>query len=132
MKYIKKFEKFNHQFKVGDYVIADKLEFDFEELENYLKNNVGQIEEVRDHPLAILNLANIRTGIAHKVTYVIKYLNIWPLTGPENLKNSIVYCGEMDNNPSGCFALYENEIRLATPEEIEHQLIINDVNKYNL
>ncbi len=114
MKYIKKFEGVtylppNNTIKIGDYVIAkDNSDFDTDESNFFLKNNVGIVDDVCK-------------GSSKRIYYIIIYLDV-----PEDLRET--YASYSDN----AFSLYSSEIRLATPEEIKKYEILRRSKKYNL
>lgn len=112
MKYIISYEDVTYLppinvIKIGDYVIAqDNSDFDSDELNFFLKNNVGIVDDI--------------CGVSKKI-YIIIYLDV-----PKDLRET--YVSYSDN----AFSLYSSEIRLATPEEIEKYEILNKSKKYNL
>jgi len=114
MKYIERFD-----YTIGDYVkfrnmynsimgynVSDKLIY-------FLNNNVGTINSKEMGP--------------NGVFYYVKYNNI-----PEDIKDFFQWRPFDKDINYKLIALYKKEIRLATKEEIEEQLIKNNVNKYNL
>jgi len=109
----KKYVPENNKFNIGDHVIVtDKLELPDKDCSNFLNNNVGQISYYE--------------GQDNKNWYDVKYDNI-----PLNLENDMQSVLHKDD-VFGVYSFVESELRLATPEEIEMQLIKNDTDKYNL
>lgn len=104
MKYLKTYEKHQIKFRKYDYVIAVGLKYaNSALLKNYLENNIGQI-------------VYIHTDInSNNTIYEVWYNNV-----PKELKFEI-----MDD----IYNYSEDEIRLATPEEID---FYQNINKYNL
>ena len=109
MKYLKKFEdEIAAPFFVGDYVICVIDDYStYPELIDFLKNNVGQITSLRDD------------------SALVKYLN-----APENIKQ---YCLVYNDITNACtYMVNYKYLRLATPDEIEHQKLKDSAHKYNL
>ena len=91
-----------NDFKIGDYIIVEDLSaFLNNPLNDFLKNNVGKIENF---------LQQVDDNIK---IFMISYYNLPIIT------TNLMY-------------FKENEIRLATEEEIKNQPIKDDVQKYNL
>lgn len=107
MKYLKTFEKIEQKFKVGDYVVAKNLMYDYE-LVHYMKKTVTQI-------------VKIITAGSTKISYIVKYNN-----PPIHLKEYFERDGSIDDN------LDDHELRFATPEEIEKYKLDLISHKYNL
>jgi len=114
MKYIERFDyniddcvKFRNMYNsIMGYNVSDKL-IDF------LNNNIGIINSKEMGP--------------NGVFYYVKYNNIL-----EDIKDFFQWRPFDEDTNYKLIALYKKEIRLATEEEIEEQLIKNNVNKYNL
>ena len=107
MKYLKKFEQIKKTFEVGDYVIGIIEHNNFAELSDFINNNVGQITSLRDD------------------SALVKYLN-----APENIKQ---YCLVYNDITNACtYMVNYKYLRLATPDEIEHQKLKDSAHKYNL
>lgn len=112
MKYLKKFEKieqpkeikvFGPKFKVGDYVVAQNVSYANIDMRKYVENTVTQIYSIINYD------------------FYVKYENppkeFWVFTD--------------ENGDLGDF-FSENELRLATPEEIEDYKMKKTANNYNL
>lgn len=114
MKYIKKFETifdYENKFKIGDYVVildVDKCGFR-PDVKNFLKQTVGQVVEINDKYIQFYHVMfNFPTYIAKK------------------------YYKDEDPKP---MTFNENNLRLATPEEIEKfeiYVLNKETDKYNL
>lgn len=95
-------ELHNSKFKKGDLVIAINLHTEDILLKNYLENTVGRI----------INNININKKLYYEVYY-------------KNVPIKVLSNFWMDD----IFTYSENEIRLATPEEIE---MFYNINKFNI
>jgi len=118
MKYLKRFESQNNKFKIGDNVIINTEDRrTYQEIIDFLDNNVGVVIDFELDDMIYY--------------YDVKYVNV-----PDNLVMFTRYMGsepENDLKSEGeVFGGTENELRLATTEEIEMQKIKNASNKYNL
>ena len=106
MNHIKIYEKFFHNFEIGNYVIANNSDIYIVEFENFITNNVGKIVDI--------TLRGLR----------VKYNNFF-------ITNNISVFFDKDiytvRNQSEIDVL-----RLATKEEIETQKLKNQAAKYNL
>jgi len=123
MKYIKLYEEnIIFKYKIGDYVIANLFGTnwegdDFGEQE-FLENNVGQVVYTKNNKYNRFNW------------YDVKYKNV-----PKKLEyniQSILRDNKKGEGLPNIWSYEENEIRLATSEEIKTQKLKNEVYKYNL
>ena len=115
MKYLKKFENKEEseepKFKVGDYVVAKNLTYDYE-LKHYMEKTVTQIDKIKNTD---------RDSIRHKFRYYVEYYN-----------PPIKFKSYFDTINSITDILYDYELRFATPEEIEKYKFQQTIDKYNL
>ena len=114
MKYIKKFENIRFKYKKGDHVIGIDVKV-VDELCKYLENNVGVIMDIDES--------------VDNYYYIVKYKDVSPSIRIHMQYSTNIYkLSERD----GAFPLHEEELRLATPKEIELQKIKPSAYKYNL
>ena len=108
MKYIKIYEKNKNNFKIGDYVIADKYYCENDKNDTvkiFLKNNIGIISDIsmKSHDVNYINIpSKIKKLIDDRTT----------------IRNVIIF--------------YTDDLRLATDEEIERYKLQKEIIKYNL
>jgi len=107
-----KYEPKDNKFKIGDYVIAQDLEFVNTMCSNYLTDNVGRISYLE--------------GQNGKNWYDVEYINV-----SLDLKYDIMSILQNDD-VYDTYSFKEKELRFATKDEIERQSIKNDETKYNL
>ncbi len=123
MKYIKAYEGINDtaiNFKPGNIVkIIPDTDY-IDEIKNFLNNNIGEI----------YNIEHNKYGLDYYF-YNIRYDNV-----PNKLHKYTRYMGsipEGDLKTQGeIFTAVDDNVRLATPEEIKEHKIKIDANKFNL
>lgn len=123
MKYLKKFESINttaKKFQPGDMVKITASEDYVKNIQDFLNNNVGEIYNIEQNKYGEdYFFYNIRyNNVPKELFYYTRYMGTFPMG---DLKSQ----GEI-------FTAVDNDIRLATPEEIEHHKIKINADKYNL
>jgi len=111
MKYLKTFEEQKNNINIDDYVVIILPFNHFKDLSDFFNNNIGKvINKMID--IAIVSFDNV----------------------PENIKEyMILYTSDDDISKNKySYPMKYEYLRLATPEEIEHQKLKNSANKYNL
>ena len=112
MKYIKTFEKKESKFKVGDYVVA---EYDKSyTISEYIKTTTTQISNVETRFEWSDGGWQVDPN-SEKYVYTVNYPDI-----PKIISNTTKY------------HFLDDDLRLATPEEIEDYKMKNNMKKYNL
>jgi hypothetical protein len=114
MKYIKKFENNRFKYKKGDKVIGVNVKTTHD-IKKYVENNVGTIIDIDD--------------LEHSFYYIVKYDSV--NSDIRSRMSSTSYQYRLPEDKCA-FPLHEEEIRLATPKEIELQKIKPNTDKYNL
>jgi len=111
MKYLKTFENIK-KFKIGDYVVAINLNYITydDDIKEYMESIVAKVINVINNTYTENNI-------------FIKYSN-----QPEELSD---YFNSMDGDYI-IYILSDNNLRFATPEEIEDYKMKENSNKYNL
>ena len=111
MKYIKTYElqKYRRRPKIGDYVYC-KDGSAIEDLNNFIKSNVGKIIDIKIFKNKILY-------------YVVQYYHI-----PENIKTYFCY----DNTMLEQNRHYHSDSIVELAKDKEDLKIFTDINKYNL
>lgn len=114
MKYIKKFENNRFKYKKGDQVMGVDVPIT-PGIKEYVENNVGTIIDIDD--------------LEHTFYYIIKYDYV-----DKNMRSRMSSTSNQYRLPEdkAAFPLHEEEIRLATKQEIEIQKFKPQANKYNL
>lgn len=106
MKYLKKYDNQNNKLQVGGYVIClERTEYDI--LNNFLENNMGRI----------------KSYFKTLDTYEVEFENVENIT--QYLKNSFL-------NGSNRRYCSNDDLRKATPEEIDDFLLRKNIKIYNL
>ena len=117
MKYIKSFES-KKVYKIGDYVKIGFVFFVKNNIKDFLSKNIGQI----------VNIKNIKLNNRGTKIYLVKYTNV-----PKNIKTAIQFLDySIDTPDEFIYGLKQDEIELATKEEIEQYKLEQTTNKYNI
>lgn len=125
MKYIKTYEKTifyqrdkDQKFDIGDYVIVEYCSVNFEpKLKKYIQNNPGKIYRIWPNDSSFGN---------KKCTYEIQYKN-----APKKIKEYLSV-DERFKHTVLKYSFTDNQLRLATAEEIEMIEIKKNAKKYNI
>ena len=115
----KLFENINNKFKIGDYVIINTKDRKnrYESIVDFLDNNVGIVEDF-EYDKDIYNYDVKYNNVPDDLIMFTRYMGSEPKNGLKS--EGEIFCGS------------EDELILATKEEIEIQKIKNKSNKYNL
>ena len=105
MIHIKLFEELNQEFEIGDYVVNTEYPNLFKDVQEFIKDAIGEIVEVTEPPY-----------------FYVKY------DYPENLIKKYFN----DPNLVKPMLIEGRYLRYATPEEIEKHIIEQKAKKYNL
>jgi len=114
MKYLKKFEKFDETLKIGDWVFLTHW-WGGQHLHDFIKTHPAKIIKIK--PLSIAT-----------TTYYVEYL-FNPLNSGGDYDSKWI---KDFNASSGFQPIGEWVIRKASTDEIEKELMLKDVDKYNL
>ena len=109
MKYIKRFENIGNKFKVGDIVVVNS-QFRARNFKEDFVYNYDFLDFIEKSPVKIFKIKD--------KMFFVDY-NLYDKTVDEDGISYYLF-------------LYEDELRFATPEEVEQYEIDTNINKYNL